>query len=110
MQYPIDRFAMEVKRQLDVLDRNLADREYMAGDEYTIADIAICPWYGLTVTGAIYGAQTFLAVHEYEHVIRWAKQVQARPAYERGTRVNRAWGDEATRVLERHSAEDFDLR
>ena len=107
MEYPINRFAMEVKRQLDVLDRNLAEREYMAGDEYTIADIAICPWYGLAVTGAIYGAQTFLAVHEYENVIRWAKQVQARPAYQRGQRVNRAWGDEATQVVERHSAADF---
>ncbi|MEE4298886.1 MAG: glutathione-dependent disulfide-bond oxidoreductase [Pseudomonadales bacterium] len=108
MQYPIDRFAMEVKRQLDVLDKNLAKRRFLAGDDYTIADMATCPWYGELVTGSIYSSQTFLSVHEYEHVIRWAEECKARPAYQRGARVNRAWGDEATRVVERHSSSDFD--
>jgi GST-like protein len=107
MQYPIDRFAMEVKRQLDVLDKNLAQRRFLAGDDYTIADMATCPWYGHLVTGSLYSAQEFLSVHEYPHVARWAEECEARPAYQRGTRVNRAWGDEATRVIERHSASDF---
>ncbi|HSG91697.1 MAG TPA: glutathione-dependent disulfide-bond oxidoreductase [Pseudomonadales bacterium] len=108
MEYPIDRFAMEVKRQLDVLNRNLADRRFMCGDAYTIADMAICPWYGTLVTGSIYSAQEFLSVHEYANVKRWAEEVQARPAYGRGARVNRSWGPEETRVVERHSAADFD--
>jgi GST-like protein len=108
MEYPINRFAMEVKRQLDVLNRNLEGRQYLAGDEITIADFATVPWYGELVTGKIYAGQEFLSVHEYEHVIRWANEVKSRPAYERGARVNRAWGDEATQVIERHSAADFD--
>ena len=108
MEYPINRFAMEVKRQLDVLERNLADREWLAGDEYTIADMATCPWYGQVVIGQIYSGQKFLSVEEYPNVKRWAEAFGARPAVERGARVNRAWGDESTRVVERHSAADFD--
>jgi GST-like protein len=108
MQYAIDRFAMEAKRQLDVLDRNLADRRFLTGDDYTIADMAVCPWYGTLVTGSIYSAQEFLSVHEYTNLKRWAEEVQARPAYRRGARVNRVWGDEATQVPERHSAADLD--
>jgi GST-like protein len=108
MQYPIDRFAMEVKRQLDVLDRNLADRRFLAGDEYTIADMATCPWYGAVVLHNIYSAAEFLDVGSYANVIRWAKEVEARPAFKRGSRVNRTWGAEADRVPERHSASDFD--
>jgi GST-like protein len=108
MQYPIDRFAMEVKRQLDVLDRNLADRRFLAGDEYTIADMATCPWYGAVVLHNIYSAAEFLDVGTYANVIRWAKEVEARPAFKRGSRVNRTWGAEADRVPERHSASDFD--
>ena len=108
-EYPISRFAMEVKRQLDVLDRNLADRQaILGGDEYTIADIATCPWYGNLVLGDIYQAAEFLDVASYEHVVRWAKEVQQRPAYQRGERVNKAWGPEELRVPERHSASDLD--
>lgn len=105
--YAIDRYAMEVKRQLDVLNRNLAERPFVAGDEYTIADIAIWPWYGGLVKGVLYDAGTFLAVHEYTHVIRWADHIAARPAVQRGRRVNRTWGDPATQLPERHSAADF---
>ena len=100
-EYPINRYAMEVKRQLDVLDRNLAEREYLIGDEYSIADIATWPWYGVLVTGTIYEAQEFLQVHTYENVTRWAKQIKERPAVQRGRRVNTAWGDEELQVLER---------
>lgn len=107
MQYPIDRFAMETKRQLDVLDQHLAQHEYMAGDAYSIADMAIWPWYGTLVLGKIYGAGEFLAVHEYEHVLRWTEQVGARPAVQRGRRVNRAWGPDEEQLPERHSAADF---
>ncbi len=107
LQYPIDRYAMEVKRQLDVLDRHLAENEYMAGDEYSIADMAICPWYGALVKGVVYDAATFLQVHEYEHVLRWTNAVMSRPAAQRGRRVNRAWGPEDQQVRERHSAADF---
>ncbi|OWL85284.1 glutathione-dependent disulfide-bond oxidoreductase [Halopseudomonas aestusnigri] len=106
-EYPINRFAMEVKRQLDVLNRHLADNRYMAGDEYSIADIAIYPWYGLLVEGALYDAAEFLSVHEYEHVRRWAAEIAARPAVQRGRRVNRVWGDEALQVAERHDASDI---
>lgn len=106
-QYPIDRYTLEVKRQLDVLDKHLAANHFMCGDEYTIADMAIWPWYGVLVQGGLYSAAEFLSVHEYVNLKRWADEISARPAVQRGTRVNRAWGDEATRVLERHSAADF---
>ena len=106
-EYPINRFAMEVKRQLDVLNRHLADNRYMAGDEYSVADIAIYPWYGLLVEGALYDAAEFLSVHEYEHVRRWAAEISERPAVQRGRRVNRVWGDEALQVAERHDASDI---
>ena len=107
MQYPIDRFAMEVKRQLDVLDRHLAEHEYMAGQEYSIADMAIWPWYGALVKGLIYDAAEFLAVHEYTHVLRWTDAIAARPAVQRGRRVNRVFGDPASQLAERHNAADF---
>ena len=105
-EYPIDRFAMESKRQLDVLDRRLADNEYLAGDEYSIADIAVWPWYGALVLGKVYDAAEFLSVHEYEHVIRWTKQIADRPATQRGRIVNRVWGER--QLKERHSAADFE--
>lgn len=101
-EYPINRFAMEVKRQLDVLNRHLAERSYMAGDEYTIADIAIYPWYGGLVEGKLYSAGEFLSVQEYRHVQRWAAAIAARPAVVRGRSINRVWGDEAQQVPERH--------
>jgi GST-like protein len=101
-EYPINRFAMEVKRQLDVLDRHLATHTWMAGDDYSIADIAIYPWYGALVEGKIYEAGTFLSVHEYTHVQRWAAAIGERPAVQRGGRINRVWGDEAGQVPERH--------
>ena len=101
-EYPINRFAMEVKRQLDVLDRHLATHTYMAGDEYSIADIAIYPWYGGLVEGKLYEAGKFLSVHEYSHVQRWAAAIGERPPVQRGRRINRVWGDEAGQVPERH--------
>ena len=107
MQYPIDRFTMEVKRQLDVLNRHLSDHDYMAGSEYSIADIAIWPWYGSLVLGDIYDAAEFLDVESYTHVIRWAKQIARRPAVKRGRRVNRTWGPEDEQLAERHSKSDF---
>ena len=106
-EYPINRYAMEVKRQLDVLDRTLATRRYIAGDTYTIADMAIWPWYGALVKGLLYNAAEFLSVDEYEHVKRWSENIAARPAVKRGIRVNKAWGDELTQMHERHSAADF---
>jgi GST-like protein len=106
-EYPINRFAMEVKRQLDVLDRHLADHAYLAGDEYSIADMAVWPWYGALVRGVIYGAAEFLSVHEYKHVVRWAEAIAQRPAVKRGIRVNKVWGEETTQLPERHSAADF---
>jgi len=106
-QYPIDRFAMEVKRQLDVLDKTLAERTYLCGDDYTIADMANYAWYGALVLHNIYEAAEFLEVASYQHVVRWATAIEARPAVARGRRVNRAWGPEAERVPERHSAADF---
>ena len=106
MEYPINRFAMETKRQLDVLDKRLAVSEYIAGDEYTIADIAIWPWYGGLVKGRLYGAAEFLSVHEYPNVMRWADAIDARPAAQRGRRVNRVSGDD--QLPERHSASDLD--
>lgn len=106
-EYPINRYAMEVKRQLDVLDRTLATRKFIAGDDYTIADMAIWPWYGALVRGLLYNAAEFLSVDEYKNVKRWADDIAARPAVKRGVRVNKSWGDEATQMHERHSASDF---
>ncbi len=108
LEYPIHRFAMEVKRQLDVLDRNLADRQFLCGDEYTIADMATCPWYGSLVLNNLYEAEEFLDVKSYKNVARWASEFQDRPAVKRGQRVNRAWGPEEERVPERHDASDLD--
>ena len=106
-QYPIDRYTMEVKRQLDVLDRNLSERHYLCGDEYTIADMANYAWYGALVLHNIYGAAKFLAVDTYTHVARWAGEIEERPAVQRGRRVNRTWGPEELQVRERHGAGDF---
>ncbi|MGH0002509.1 glutathione-dependent disulfide-bond oxidoreductase [Pseudovibrio ascidiaceicola] len=106
-EYPINRFAMEAKRQLDVLDRNLAERRFMAGDEYSIADIAIFPWYGALVLGSLYSAAEFLSVDDYKNVKRWAEEIAERPAVKRGKRVNRTWGDEDQQVPERHDASDL---
>ena len=109
MEYAINRFAMETKRQLDVLDKRLAVSEYIAGDEYTIADIAIWPWYGGLVKGRLYGASAeFLSVHEYTHVLRWAEAIEARPAVQRGRRVNRVSGEPYEQLAERHDASDLD--
>ena len=109
-EYPINRFSMEVKRQLDVLDRNLADREFMAGSEYTIADMAIWPWYGALVKGLIYDAGEFLSVHEYKNVIRWTDQLAARKPVQRGRMVNRVFGEPSSQLHERHDASDFDTK
>lgn len=108
LQYPIDRYAMETKRQLDVLDRHLADKRFVAGEEYTIADMAIWPWYGGLVLGQLYEAAQFLSVHEYRHVKRWADEIAARPAVIRGRKVNRSFGPEQDQVHERHAAADLD--
>ena len=110
MEYPINRFAMEVKRQLDVLDRHLADNEYMAGDVYTIADIAIWPWYGALAKGLLYGAAEFLAVQDYKHVNRWTKAIGERPAVKRGRMVNRIQGEPSSQLQERHDAGDFETK
>lgn len=107
-EYPINRYAMEVKRQVDVLERNLSDRQYLCGDSYNIADMANYAWYGALVLHNIYDASEFLDVASYTNVIRWATEIEARPAVDRGRRVNRPWGPEETRVPERHSASDFD--
>ncbi|MFY0309766.1 glutathione-dependent disulfide-bond oxidoreductase [Leisingera sp. D0M16] len=110
-QYPIDRFTMETKRQLDVLDRQLAEHKFVAGSEYTIADIAIWPWYGQLVLGRNYGdAAEFLDAGSYKNVVRWAKAIDARPAVQRGRMVNRTSGDPAFQLHERHDASDFDTR
>ncbi|MGJ8670308.1 MAG: glutathione-dependent disulfide-bond oxidoreductase [Oceanococcus sp.] len=106
-QYPIDRYSMEVKRQLDVLDQRLAHSPYLAGDDYSIADIGTWPWYGALVLGRLYDAGEFLQVQEYSHVQRWAKAIDARPAVQRGRRVNRVWGEPAEQLAERHSSDDF---
>lgn len=106
MQYPIDRFTMETKRQLDVLDQHLADKTYLAGDEYSIADIAIWPWYGNLVLGNLYDAAEFLDVASYTNVLRWAKAIEQRPAVQRGRIVNRTWGEVS--LAERHNVSDFD--
>jgi GSH-dependent disulfide-bond oxidoreductase len=108
IEYAIDRFAMETKRQLDVLDRRLADNEYMAGPEYTIADIAIWPWYGALVQGRLYEAGEFLSVQDYRHVRRWADAIGECPAVKRGRIVNRAFGEPSEQLHERHDASDFD--
>ena len=110
IEYAIDRFAMEVKRQLDVLDRRLGESEYLAGPDYTIADMAVWPWYGLLAKGGAYEAGEFLQVADYKNVQRWTDQIAARPAVKRGRMVNRAQGDPSTQLLERHDASDFDLR
>jgi GSH-dependent disulfide-bond oxidoreductase len=109
-EYPINRYAMEVKRQLDVLDRQLAEHRYVAGDEYTIADMAIWPWYGTLVKGQAYDAGEFLSVHEYTNVLRWTNEVAQRPAVQRGRKVNRVNGDPASQLHERHEASDFDTK
>ncbi|MAV66700.1 MAG: glutathione-dependent disulfide-bond oxidoreductase [Gammaproteobacteria bacterium] len=107
MQYPIDRFTMEVKRQLDVLERTLGEREFLCGDEYTIADMANYAWYGQLVINNLYDSREFIQADTYTNVARWAHHIEARPAVDRGRRVNRPWGDPETRVVERHSAADF---
>ncbi len=110
-EYAIDRFSMEVKRQLDVLDRRLADNEYLGGADYTIADMAVWPWYGGLVLGRMYNdSGEFLSVHEYKHLQRWAKAIDERPAVKRGRMVNRAFGEPAMQLHERHDASDFDTK
>ena len=110
IEYAIDRFAMEVKRQLDVLDRRLADNEYLGGSEYSIADIAVWPWYGGLVKGLLYGGGEFLSVQDYKNVQRWTDQIAKRPAVKRGRIVNRVSGDPASQLHERHDAGDFDTK
>ena len=110
IEYAIDRFAMEVKRQLDVLDRRLAESRYIAGDDYTIADMAIWPWYGGLVRNEVYQAAEFLDAPSYRNLLRWTEEIAARPAVRRGQMVNRAWGDPAGQLHERHDASDFELR
>lgn len=109
-EYPINRFAMETKRQLDVLDRELADKTYIAGADYSIADMAIWPWYGQLVLGRLYDAAEFLDVKSYKNVMRWAQEIDARPAVKRGRMVNRAFGELHTQLRERHDASDFETR
>ncbi len=110
IQYAIDRYAMEVKRQMDVLDRRLADSRYIAGDDYTIADMAIWPWYGALARGQLYEAGEFLQVDSYTHVLRWTNEIAQRPAAQRGRMVNRPWGEPSSQLHERHDASDFDTR
>ena len=110
IEYAIDRFSMEVKRQLDVLDKHLADNEYLSGSEYTVADIAVFPWYGGLVKGWLYGAGEFLSVHEYTNVLRWADAIHARPAVKRGRMVNQMRGELSEQLHERHEASDFDTQ
>ena len=110
IEYAIDRFAMEVKRQLDVLDRHLSDNEYMAGHDYSIADMAIWPWYGALAKGLLYEAGEFLQVNEYKNMQRWTDLIAARPAVQRGRMVNRTWGEPASQLHERHDASDFDTK
>lgn len=109
-EYPINRFAMEVKRQLDVLNRQLGERRFIAGDEYTIADMAIFPWYGALAAGQVYSAAEFLSTHEYENVLRWTAEIYARTAVRRGVMVNRRWGDLSGQLRERHDAADFETK
>ena len=108
--YPINRYAMEVKRQLDVLDRQLAEHRFLAGEDYTIADMAVWPWYGTLVKGQLYEAGEFLSVQEYKHVMRWTDEIAMRPAVQRGRKVNRAWGEPSSQLHERHNASDFDTQ
>lgn len=108
--YPINRYAMEVKRQLDVLDRQLAEHRFLAGEDYTIADMAVWPWYGTLVKGQLYEAGEFLSVQEYKHVLRWTDEIAMRPAVQRGRKVNRAWGEPSSQLHERHNASDFDTQ
>ena len=110
IEYAIDRYAMEVKRQMDVLDRRLAEARYLAGDEYTLADIAVWPWYGALAKGLLYSSGEFLQVDDYTHVRRWTDAIAQRPAVKRGRMVNRTWGDPATQLHERHDASDFDTK
>ncbi len=110
IEYAIDRYAMEVKRQLDVLDQHLAQHRYLAGDDYTIADMSVWPWYGALVKGQLYGAGEFLQVHEYLHVLRWTDEIAQRPGAKRGRMVNRTWGEPASQLHERHDASDFETR
>ncbi len=110
IEYAIDRYAMEVKRQLDVLDRRLAESPYLAGDEYSIADMAVWPWYGTLVQGQLYEAGEFLQVQAYTHILRWTDQIAQRPAVQRGRMVNRTWGESSSQLHERHDAGDFDTR
>ncbi|WP_372964035.1 glutathione-dependent disulfide-bond oxidoreductase [Marinobacter sp.] len=109
-EYPINRYTMEVKRQLDVLDRQLANNRYIAGDEYTIADMAIWPWYGALVKNTVYEAAEFLEAHTYTNVLRWTDELAQRPGVKRGRMVNRAWGELSSQLHERHDASDFELR
>ena len=110
MPYPIDRFAMEAKRQLDVLDRRLAESAYLAGDDYSIADMAVWPWYGTLVKGQLYGAGEFLQVQDYTNVLRWTDRIAQRPAVRRGRMVNRTWGEPSSQLHERHEASDVDTQ
>jgi GST-like protein len=110
IEYAIDRYAMEAKRQLDVLDRRLAESRYLAGDDYTIADIAVWPWYGTLAKGQLYGAGEFLQVEAYTHVLRWTHEIARRPAVRRGRMVNRTWGEPSSQLHERHDASDFDTK
>jgi GST-like protein len=109
-EYPINRYAMEVKRQLDVLDRQLAEHRFLAGNDYTIADMAVWPWYGTLVKGLIYEAGEFLSVHDYKNVLRWTDEIAARPAVQRGRKVNRVFGEPSSQLYERHDASDFDTK
>ncbi|MCL4115962.1 UNVERIFIED_CONTAM: hypothetical protein GTU68_013135 [Idotea baltica] len=109
-EYPINRFTMEAKRQMDVLDRNLADRQFLGGDEYSIADIATAPWYGAVAKGTVYGAAEFLDTGSYKNLNRWADEIFARPAYQRGRMVNRAFGEPSEQLHERHDASDFETK
>src|SRR5207248_9134870 len=110
IEYAIDRFAMETKRQLDVLERRLGESRYLAGADYTIADVAVWPWYGGLAKGLLYGSGEFLAVHDYKNMQRWADEIGKRPAVQRGRMVNRLSGNPATQLHERHDASDFELR
>jgi GST-like protein len=108
IKYAIDRFTMETKRQLDVLDKRLAENKFLTGDEYTIADMAVCPWYGALVRGELYDAAEFIQAETYQNVRRWANEIYERPAYKRGRVVNRSWGNENEQLPERHDSSDFD--
>jgi len=110
MEYPIDRYAMEVKRQLDVLDRRLAEVRFLGGEDYTIADMAVWPWYGALAKGVLYESGEFLSVQDYKHVLRWTDEIGARPAVKRGRMVNRTFGDPASQLFERHEASDFETK